>query len=212
MELRTAPRYIILFILVLFLASFLAVFAWGKFMAPRSTPSPMASPASDWQTFTNNHFGISVLFPSDFKILVENSGEGSDFPETLLAVEKRKSFPGYNLGTRYIFQIQQIPNLNTPTACYIKTNDSSPLTKFKMINENAFYYSDKDSGGAAGTHNANQGYKVFKDIGDNCFEVNLRYFESGDRSDPKEGDLAAADQKEAFEILEQILSTFEFIN
>lgn len=166
---------------------------------------------SNWQTFLDKKIGISVQYPNDFKVITQYTDDGSDFPNTLFAIKKENSFPGYHLKTRYIFQIKQDVNLKTSTACYVKSSDGSVLTKFKMINGSTFYYSDTYGGAASGTHEIKQDYKVFKDIGSICVEVNFRYFESSDWNEPKELELSNSDQKSALTIFDQILSTFKFM-
>ncbi len=170
-----------------------------------------SGPMVNWKKFVNPNVSFTISYPPEFKVTYEAEKNNNDLPHTLLTLQRNKSFDNSHLTTQSVFLVQLIPNLKTPQACYILSDDSSLLTKNKIINGNTFYYSDKPGKAGLGTTYREQELKLFQDIGDRCYEIDFKYSKSSDWNNPSDIELANKDQEEAFNSIDQILSTFKFL-
>lgn len=174
-------------------------------------PCPVTTnPIEGWKKFNDPSVNFTIEYPSDFTIISESNNDNSGLPQTLLSLERNRTFSNSHLTTRGNFLVQLIPNLKSTQACYILSDDGSPLTKFKTINGNTFYYADKPGKAGLGTIYVERELKLFQDIGDHCYQFDFKYSKSSDWNNPADQEVANKDQTETFNTFDQILSTFKF--
>lgn len=173
--------------------------------------SPTPDPIANWIKFSNPNVKFTLNYPPEFKIVYQSDGKETNLPNTLLTLENDKSFPDSHLTTQDIFLVQLIPNIKTAQACFILSDDTTPLKKSKTINGNTFYYSDKPNTVGLGTVYSNKEFKVFQDIGDRCYEIDHKYSKSSDWNIATAIELAKTDEEAASITFDQILSTFRFL-
>jgi len=176
----------------------LKILSTFKFITPQATQ----------KNYSNAFYGISLQYPGDFTLDTQNSTGAGDIPSTLFAMEKNNTFSGRHLTTRYVFLLQNIPNLTTTNACYRTSAGNIPLSKNKTINGKLIYFSDPITGAAAGTHNTTVEYRVFHK--NTCFGIETTFFESSDWNDPTDMDLASSDKAKAYSLFDQIINSLSF--
>jgi hypothetical protein len=102
-----------------------------------STPTNSPIDTSDWKTYTNNEYGYSLKYPSDWELKEYSNMEGSPItlisPETKKIIEQNTTSGGASISSE--FQIDYYPSITDEAEN--KANNYSALTIDELINKNS---------------------------------------------------------------------------
>ncbi|OHA62214.1 MAG: hypothetical protein A2748_01220 [Candidatus Wildermuthbacteria bacterium RIFCSPHIGHO2_01_FULL_45_20] len=182
--------------------------------ASEASQQPLsANDQTNWKIYQNEEYGFEVKYPEDFSVFTsEQKRLRTDLPNvtnSIFAIGKSNSFEGTVLGTGRHFWIYAVSGASDAQACYTKSDDGALLTQHRAVKSEDFYYSDVFGGVGLGTHWAIQEYKVLKH--NTCLGIGVAHTESSDWNNPDDFALAKKDEEKAFEVFDQILSTFRFV-
>ncbi len=163
-----------------------------------------------WQTYQYLPYNFEFQYPAGFAFTQPvNYNDTMGEPIVQLATSENK-YPK----TNYVesFFTVTVGNTKTLKECLKPLPNGDPNKDFKEtenVKENMFYVAEAD-GAAAGNIYTSKIYRTWHN--NNCVEINLTIHTSQIGNFPPESHIEQVDISKPFEELDQILSTFKFIN